>query len=221
MSVASSAPRRGARIVIPPASIDRSWCPSVYNWCSMSRRVRSHITTRNRAHDARPLSDDRTLGRSDGECGCRARRGRGGRGDAKGRATRTRGGRHEQGSVALVATVAMLSASVTAAHGQARSGSQSKVVAAAFSAEVTGNVKSVDRKSGKLVLDTVDGPVNVTFPADGAGHRGRRPRLLNTRARPDGARAAERGRRGTTWHRQRSPAWTESTSKSRRMSWRS
>ena len=72
----------------------------------------------------------------------------------------------KQGSIALVATVAMLSASVTAAHGQARSGSQSGVVAAAFSAEVTGNVKSVDPRSGKLVLDTVDGPVNVTFPAD-------------------------------------------------------
>ena len=71
----------------------------------------------------------------------------------------------KQRSVALVATVVMLSASVTAAHGQARS-SQPGVVAAAFTAEITGNVTSVDPESGKLVLDTVDGPVNVVFPAD-------------------------------------------------------
>jgi ferric-dicitrate binding protein FerR (iron transport regulator) len=70
-------------------------------------------------------------------------------------------------SLVLITIVAMLNVLLTSAYGQqARSGSQSEVVAAAFSAEVTGTVKSVDQKSGKLILDTVDGPVNVTFPAD-------------------------------------------------------
>jgi hypothetical protein len=55
---------------------------------------------------------------------------------------------------------------VSSAHGQARSGSQSEVVASAFSAEVTGTVKSVNQKSGKLVVETADGQVNVMFPPD-------------------------------------------------------
>ena len=70
-------------------------------------------------------------------------------------------------SVALIAVVAMLSVFVASAHGQqSRSGSQSEVVASAFSAEVTGTVKNVNQKSGKLVLDTAEGPVSVKFPAE-------------------------------------------------------
>jgi hypothetical protein len=68
--------------------------------------------------------------------------------------------------IRLIMIVAMLSALVTSAHGQARSGSQSEVVAAEFSAEITGTVKSVNPRSGKLVLETVEGPVNVKFPSD-------------------------------------------------------
>lgn len=41
---------------------------------------------------------------------------------------------------------------------------QAEVVAAAFTAEVTGQVQSVDHQSGMLMLQTVDGPVNVRFP---------------------------------------------------------
>jgi len=68
---------------------------------------------------------------------------------------------------ALLTIVAILSVLVTSAQGQpARSGTSAEVVAAAFSAEITGTVKSVNQKSGKLVLDTVDGPVNVKFPAE-------------------------------------------------------
>jgi len=70
-------------------------------------------------------------------------------------------------SVALIAVVAMLGVFVASAHGQqSRSGSQSEVVASAFSAEVTGTVKNVNQKSGKLVLDTAEGPVSVKFPAE-------------------------------------------------------
>jgi len=67
-------------------------------------------------------------------------------------------------SLSLV-IVAMLNLLVVSAHGQAR-GSQPGVVAAAFSAEITGTVKNVNTKSGKLVLDTPEGPVNVKFPAE-------------------------------------------------------
>lgn len=74
----------------------------------------------------------------------------------------------KQLGLALTMVIAMLSVLATSAHGQrARSGSQSAdVVAAAFSAEVTGTVKSVNQKSGKLVLDTAEGPVSVKFPAE-------------------------------------------------------
>ena len=68
--------------------------------------------------------------------------------------------------IRLIMIVAMLSVLVTSAHGQARSGSQPEVVAAEFSAEITGTVKSVNPRSGKLVLETVEGPVNVKFPSD-------------------------------------------------------
>ena len=70
-------------------------------------------------------------------------------------------------SLMLIALAAMLSMLLPAAHGQqSRSGSQPEIVASAFSAEVTGTVKSVSPKSGKLVLETADGPVNVKFPAE-------------------------------------------------------
>lgn len=69
--------------------------------------------------------------------------------------------------LALTTVIALLSVLATSAHAQrARSGAHSEVVASAFSAEVTGTVKSVNQKSGKLVLDTADGPVNVKFPAE-------------------------------------------------------
>ena len=67
----------------------------------------------------------------------------------------------------LVAIVVMLSGLGATAHGQrSRSGSQAEVVASEFAAEVSGTVKNVNEKSGKLVLDTAEGPVNVKFPAE-------------------------------------------------------
>jgi hypothetical protein len=52
----------------------------------------------------------------------------------------------------------MVGAVVTLAQEQqTRSGSQPEVIASGFSAEVTGTVKNVDQKSGKLVLDTAEG----------------------------------------------------------------
>ena len=70
-------------------------------------------------------------------------------------------------SLVLIALAAMLGMLVPAAHGQqSRSGSRPEIVSSAFSAEITGTVKSVSEKSGKLVLETADGPVNVTFPAE-------------------------------------------------------
>jgi ferric-dicitrate binding protein FerR (iron transport regulator) len=70
-------------------------------------------------------------------------------------------------SLVLIAIAIMLSGFVASVHGQqSRSKSQSEVVAAAFAAEVTGTVKNVNEKSGKLVLDTAEGPVNVKLPAE-------------------------------------------------------
>ena len=70
-------------------------------------------------------------------------------------------------SPAVIASVAMLGVFVASGHGQQSGGkSPAEVVASAFSAEVTGTVKNVNEKSGKMVLDTADGPVNVTFPAE-------------------------------------------------------
>jgi hypothetical protein len=69
--------------------------------------------------------------------------------------------------LALITSVATLSVLLTSAQGQqAPGGLQPEVVVAAFSAEITGTVKSVNPKSGKLVLDTVDGPVNVGVAAN-------------------------------------------------------
>jgi ferric-dicitrate binding protein FerR (iron transport regulator) len=72
----------------------------------------------------------------------------------------------KRAGLTLIMIVVMVNVVVAAAHGQSRGGSGSEVVAAAFSAEVTGTVKSVSEKSGKLVLDTPDGQVNVKFPAE-------------------------------------------------------
>ena len=70
-------------------------------------------------------------------------------------------------SLVLIAIAVVLSGFVASAQGQRyQSGSQPEVVAAAFAAEVTGTVKNVSDKSGKLVLDTDDGPVNVKLPTE-------------------------------------------------------
>ena len=67
----------------------------------------------------------------------------------------------------LIAIFAMLSVFVASGHGQqSRSGSPPQVIASEFSAEVTGTVKNVNEKSGKMVLDTAEGPVSVKFPAE-------------------------------------------------------
>ena len=66
-------------------------------------------------------------------------------------------------SLVLIAIAVMLSGFVASAHGQQ---SRSGAIASAFAAEVTGTVKNVNEKSGKLVLDTAEGPVNVKFPAE-------------------------------------------------------
>ena len=67
--------------------------------------------------------------------------------------------------IAILGIITML-AVLPADAQQPRSGSQPEVIAAAFTAEVSGTVKSVNEKSGKLVLDTMEGPVNVRFPPD-------------------------------------------------------
>jgi ferric-dicitrate binding protein FerR (iron transport regulator) len=73
----------------------------------------------------------------------------------------------KRASFALIAIVAMLSVFVVSAHGQqSRPRSRPEVIASGFAAEVTGTVKNVNERSGKLVLDTADGPVNVKFPAE-------------------------------------------------------
>jgi ferric-dicitrate binding protein FerR (iron transport regulator) len=73
----------------------------------------------------------------------------------------------KQVSLLLIMILTLVGAVVTLAHGQqTRGGSQPEVIASGFSAEVTGTVKNVDQKSGKLVLDTAAGPVNVLFPAE-------------------------------------------------------
>jgi len=66
----------------------------------------------------------------------------------------------------LAATLAVVTSAVLPAHGQQpQQAPQSEVVTAAFTAEVTGQVQTVDPRSGMLTLKTVDGPVNVRFPA--------------------------------------------------------
>jgi Cu/Ag efflux protein CusF len=71
----------------------------------------------------------------------------------------------------VVLGTALATANVTPVFAQSStapgsSGSSSpNVIAAAFTAEVTGEVKSVDPQSGMMTLQTVDGPVNVRFPA--------------------------------------------------------
>jgi ferric-dicitrate binding protein FerR (iron transport regulator) len=72
----------------------------------------------------------------------------------------------KRSSLASIVIVVVLSLLVSSAHGQARSGPRSEVVASAFSAEVTGTVKSVNEKSGKLVVETAEGQVNVKLPPD-------------------------------------------------------
>jgi hypothetical protein len=68
--------------------------------------------------------------------------------------------------VAAVATAAVLPAQgqTTSQSGSSSRGAQAEVVAAAFSAEVTGKVQTVDPSTGVLTLQTVDGPINVRFP---------------------------------------------------------
>jgi hypothetical protein len=68
--------------------------------------------------------------------------------------------------VSLGAVAVLCAAVVLPAEGQSSrgSGSQADVVAAAFTAEVTGKVQSVDPSSGVMTLQTVDGPVSVRFP---------------------------------------------------------
>jgi len=72
--------------------------------------------------------------------------------------------KHVIGSLAAALTLAL--ALTLPAHGQQRQATpQAEVVAAAFTAEVTGKVQNVDPQSGVLTLQTTDGPVNVRFPA--------------------------------------------------------
>ena len=72
-----------------------------------------------------------------------------------------------QGALALAVTLTLATAAAVPATAQQRQpGQQAEVTAAAFTAEVTGQVKNVDHKSGKLTLDTGDGQVNVRFPPE-------------------------------------------------------
>jgi Flp pilus assembly protein TadG len=72
--------------------------------------------------------------------------------------------KHVIGTLAAALTLAL--ALSLPAYGQQRQATpQAEVVAAAFTAEVTGKVQNVDPQSGVLTLQTTDGPVNVRFPA--------------------------------------------------------
>src|SRR3989442_12972166 len=65
----------------------------------------------------------------------------------------------------LAATLVLATAAaVPASAQQSQPGPQQDVVAAAFTAQVTGQVQSVDQQSGRLVLQTAEGAVNVRFP---------------------------------------------------------
>jgi Cu/Ag efflux protein CusF len=72
--------------------------------------------------------------------------------------------KHVLGSLAAALALAMLT-TLPADGQQSQPTPQTDVVAAAFTAEVTGKVQKVDPKTGMLTLQTVDGPVNVRFPA--------------------------------------------------------
>jgi len=71
--------------------------------------------------------------------------------------------KHVIGSLAAALTLAL--AITVPADGQQRQATpQADVVAAAFTAEVTGKVQNVDPQTGVLTLQTTDGAVNVRFP---------------------------------------------------------
>jgi anti-sigma-K factor RskA len=63
-----------------------------------------------------------------------------------------------------LATVAALAADAQQTQRGQTQQSPSDVIAAAFTAEVTGQVQSVDPQTGKLTLQTLDGTVTVRFP---------------------------------------------------------
>ena len=70
--------------------------------------------------------------------------------------------KHVIGSLAAALTLAL--AITVPAYGQQRQATpQADVVAAAFTAEVTGQVQNVDPQTGVLTLQTTDGAVNVRF----------------------------------------------------------
>jgi hypothetical protein len=54
--------------------------------------------------------------------------------------------------------------------GNAQPGSESHVVSSSYMAQVTGEVTSVDRSSGKLTLRTADGQLTATFPPEAVQH---------------------------------------------------
>jgi hypothetical protein len=69
-------------------------------------------------------------------------------------------------TLSLAAALALTTVAALPAYAQqSQPAPQPDVVASAFTVEVTGQVESVDHQSGMLVLQTVDGPVNVRFPA--------------------------------------------------------
>jgi Cu/Ag efflux protein CusF len=68
-------------------------------------------------------------------------------------------------ALSLAAALALITTFVLPVHGQQTQRRSQSDAIAAFTAEVTGTVQKVDPQTGVLTLQTVDGPVNVRFPA--------------------------------------------------------
>ena len=65
---------------------------------------------------------------------------------------------------AIAAAAAMPACAQQSQPGQQGQQGQPEVIARAFTAELTGQVDSVDHQSGRMRLQTVDGPVTIRFP---------------------------------------------------------
>jgi len=67
----------------------------------------------------------------------------------------------QHATLSVVAALALATAAALPVQAQ---GDKPEVVAKAFTAEVTGQVESVDARTGTLRLQTVDGPMTIRFP---------------------------------------------------------
>ena len=71
----------------------------------------------------------------------------------------------QNATLSVVAALALATAAALPVQAQqTQQGDKPEVVAKAFTAEVTGQVESVDARTGTLRLQTVDGPMTIRFP---------------------------------------------------------